>query len=57
MPRRAKKDKVMSIRLPEKLKRMIEEEADKNLRSLHDEIVVLLTQAIHQRKFNIREYM
>lgn len=53
----SKKDKPISIRLPEKTKRLIEEEADKNTRAFQDELIVLLTEALHQRKYNIRNYV
>lgn len=52
----SKKDKPLSIRLPEKTKRLIDEEADKNTRDFQDEILVLITEALHARKYSIKNY-
>lgn len=52
----SKKDKPLSIRLPEKTKRLIAEEADKNTRDFQDELLVLIAEALHQRKFSIKNY-
>ncbi len=52
----AKKDKTISVRIPEKTKRLIEEEADKNTRVFQDEVLVLITEALHGRKYNIKQY-
>lgn len=52
----SKKDKPISIRLPDKTKRLIEEEADKNTRNFQDETLVLITEALHQRKYSIKNY-
>ena len=51
-----KKGQPMSIRMPERLKREIEAEAAKNVRSVQDEIVLLLVESVHQRKCNPHEY-
>ena len=56
MPK-SKKDKPLSIRIPDRTKRLIEEEADKNMRTFQDEIIVLITEALHIRKFNIKNYL
>lgn len=53
----SKKSKPTAIRLPEKTKRLIEEEADKNTRNFQDEVLVLITEALHQRKYNIKNYL
>lgn len=53
---KSKKDKPLSIRIPEKTKRLIDEEADKNTRTFQDEVIVLITEALHQRKYNIKNY-
>jgi hypothetical protein len=52
----SKKDKPLSIRLPERTKRLIDEEADSNTRTFQDELIVLLTEALHQRKYTIKNY-
>lgn len=52
-----KKDKPISIRLPEPLKRQIQDEAEKNIRAFQDELIILLAEAIHIRKFNIKNYL
>jgi len=52
----SKKDKNLSIRLPEKTKRLIDEEADKNTRAFQDELLVLITEALHARKYSIKNY-
>jgi len=52
----SKKDKNLSIRLPEKTKRLIEEEADKDTRPFQDELLVLITEALHARKYSIKNY-
>jgi hypothetical protein len=38
------------VRLPEKTKRLIEEEADKDMRSFQDELLVLITEAFGERR-------
>lgn len=53
---RCKKDRPLSFRMPESLKREIQSEADKNIRSFQDELVILLAQSIHMRKFSIKDY-
>jgi hypothetical protein len=52
----SKKNKPLSIRLPERTKRLIDEEADSNTRTFQDELIVLLTEALHQRKYTIKNY-
>jgi len=52
-----KKDSTIPVRVTPKLKRLIEEESDKDHRSLTDEVQVLLTEAIHNRKYNIKNYL
>lgn len=53
----SKKDKPMSIRLPEKTKKLVEQESDKNMRSFQDEIVVLITEALHLRDYTLKRYI
>jgi len=53
----SKKTKPISLRLPEKTKRLVAEQADKNTRTFQDEIIVLLTEALHNRNFNIKNYV
>jgi hypothetical protein len=53
----SKKDKPIAIRIPERTKRLIEEEADKNTRNFQDEALVLLTEALHQRKYSMKNYV
>lgn len=52
-----KKDKSIAIRIPDSLKRQIQDEAEKNIRTFQDETVILLAEAIHARKFNIKNYL
>ncbi len=52
----SKKEKTTCMRLPEKTKRLIEEEAERNTRTIQDEILVLISEALHARKFSIRNY-
>jgi uncharacterized protein (DUF1778 family) len=52
----SKKDKPISIRLPAKTKRLIDESADENMRSFQDELLVLITIALHQRKYSLKNY-
>jgi hypothetical protein len=54
---RTKKDKPLSIRLPEKTKMLIHKEADKNTRYFNDELIVLLTEALHGRNHNMKDYV
>lgn len=52
----SKKEKPTSLRIPGKTKRLIEEEGDKNTRTFQDECLVLITEALHARKYNIKNY-
>lgn len=58
MPKNQKsiKDKSAHIRMPDRLKVSIEEEAAKNFRSFQDEAVMLIAEAVHARRFNVRNY-
>jgi predicted DNA binding CopG/RHH family protein len=51
-----KKDKSLHIRLPDKLKVAVDEEARKNYRTFQEETLVLLSQALHQRKYDIKDW-
>lgn len=42
--------------MPDKLKVAIEEEAAKNYRTFQDEAVFLISEAVHARRFSIRNY-
>jgi len=57
MPQRRKKDKSCFVRLPDQMKRLIEVEAHKSYRDIQDEIVVLISEALHMRNFNIRDFL
>jgi len=52
----SKKTKAIAVRIPEKTKKLIEIEGDKNTRSYQDEILVLIAEALHQRNFNIKNF-
>jgi hypothetical protein len=52
-----KKSEVLSIKVPETLKHDIEIECEKTLRTIQQECIFLLAEAVHRRKFNIRQYL
>jgi len=52
----SKKEKTITIRFPEKTKRIVEDLADKDTRTVQDEILVLVTEAIHYRNYSIKSY-
>ena len=55
-----KKSANTSIKLTEKMKRLVEEEADQENRSMVNMIETLIAEALHKRKtqekFNLRDY-
>jgi hypothetical protein len=53
----SKKTDPRSIRLPKRTRRLIEEEADKHTRGWQDETLVLIAEALHNRQFNIKNYV
>lgn len=53
---KTKKTASLHIRVPEGMKYRIENESQKNTRTLQDEIAVLLAEALHARTFDIKDY-
>ncbi len=52
-----KKDQGRAIRFSTSQKRLIDEEAEKDMRTWQDEVRVLVAEALHARKFNIKNYI
>lgn len=54
-----KKDKPLSVRVPEMIRAGIHEEAEKNYRGFNEEMILLLAEALYirQLKHNIKRYL
>ena len=57
MSMKQKKGQPISVRFPDKVKRAVEDEAARNMRSQQDEILRLVIEALHVRKFNPNDYL
>lgn len=52
-----KKTESIHVRFPEKTKVLIEEQSKKNFRTTQDEVVALVSEALHMRDYSIQKYV
>lgn len=52
-----KRDKSIHLRMTERLKAEVQDQAHKNAREIGQEILVLIAEALHDRKFNPKEWL
>ncbi len=52
-----KKDKTVTLRIPEKTKQLVQELADKNMRSFQDQVLLMIAQQLHSDHFKPTDYM